>query len=281
MKPLNTPLTPKTPLHPDAALLDAADGPMLVAVAMAEATPRVTPSHRHGRGQLFGAVQGLLSVGVEMQVREGTAQSAGQWVVPASHALWVPPQHAHSLHSHGAFHGWSVYIAEDACAALPQQPCLLRTSGLLREAVARAATWDAAPTASLNAAQQRIAQVVMDEICTLPHEAFGLPMPRDARLLRLARALADAPGDTRSLQAWGNQIAMAPRTLTRRFAAETGFSFSEWRQRARLMRALELLAARTPVTTVALELGYDNVSAFIAMFRRTMGTTPSQYFQPP
>jgi AraC-like DNA-binding protein len=32
------------------------------------------------------------------------------------------------------------------------------------------------------------------------------------------------------------------------------------------------------VTTVALELGYDNVSAFIAMFRRTFGVTPGRYF---
>lgn len=270
-------MTPKSSTLSAAALLDAADGPVLVAVALADAVPRVTPSHRHGRGQLFGAVRGLLSVGVEMQAHAGTAQSAAQWVVPASHALWVPPQHAHSLHSHGAFHGWSVYIAEDVCSSLPAQPCLLRTSGLLREAVARASTWG---PAALDAAQRRIAQVVMDEICALPHEALGLPMPQDARLLRLARALAEAPGDTRSLEAWADWIAMAPRTLTRRFTAETGFSFSDWRQRARLMRALELLAARTPVTTVALELGYDNVSAFIAMFRRAMGTTPSQYFLP-
>lgn len=272
---MNTQFTPKPDLLPATALLDAADGPVLVAVTLAEAVPRVTASHRHARGQLFGAVQGLLSVGVDMQAHANSAQSAGQWVVPASHALWVPPQHAHSLHSHGAFHGWSVYIAEAACATLPARPCLLRTSGLLREAVARVASWGTAPQ---DAAQQRIAQVVMDEINTLPHEAFGLPMPQDTRLLRLARALADAPGDTRSLEAWADWTAMAPRTLTRRFAAETGFSFSDWRQRARLMRALELLAARTPVTTVALELGYDNVSAFIAMFRRAIGTTPSQYF---
>jgi AraC-like DNA-binding protein len=39
-----------------------------------------------------------------------------------------------------------------------------------------------------------------------------------------------------------------------------------------------MLAADEPVTTVALELGYDNVSAFIAMFKRAMGTTPSRYF---
>ncbi|SAL38007.1 AraC family transcriptional regulator [Caballeronia udeis] len=47
---------------------------------------------------------------------------------------------------------------------------------------------------------------------------------------------------------------------------------------ARPMRALEMLASGTAVTTIALDLGYENVSAFIAMFRRTFGVTPTQYF---
>ncbi|WP_394788729.1 AraC family transcriptional regulator [Rhodoferax sp.] len=260
------------------ALHDSAEGPLLAAAVLDQGTPRTTPSHRHARGQLFGAVRSLLSVAVEMGVEvqaDASDLRAGQWVVPASHALWVPPRHLHGLQSHGAFHGWSVYIAESACAALPPQPCLLRTSGLLREAVARAATW---PPGPLDAAQTRVAAVLMDEISSLPHEPFGLPMPRDTRLLRMARALAEAPGDVRTLEAWADVIGMAPRSLMRRFAVETGFSFSAWRQRARLMRALEMLAARAPVTTVALDLGYDNVSAFIAMFRRSLGVTPGQYF---
>ena len=41
--------------------------------------------------------------------------------------------------------------------------------------------------------------------------------------------------------------------------------------------ALEKLAAGAPVTTVALDLGYDNVSAFIARFRATFGITPGRY----
>jgi AraC-like DNA-binding protein len=37
------------------------------------------------------------------------------------------------------------------------------------------------------------------------------------------------------------------------------------------------LATGQPVTTIALDLGYDNVSAFIAMFKRVMGVTPGRY----
>jgi len=33
------------------------------------------------------------------------------------------------------------------------------------------------------------------------------------------------------------------------------------------------------VTNVALDLGYDSPSAFIAMFRRTLGVTPNKLFR--
>jgi AraC-like DNA-binding protein len=62
-----------------------------------------------------------------------------------------------------------------------------------------------------------------------------------------------------------------------RFVSETGFSFTAWRQRARLMRSLEMLAAGAPVTNIALDLGYSTASAFIGLFRRTFGETPAAY----
>ncbi|MFK4440740.1 AraC-like DNA-binding protein [Caballeronia udeis] len=249
----------------DPAKIQSADGPVLIAVELSGDVTRVTGSHCHARGQIFGALRGLLSVGTD----------DSQWVVPAIHAVWLPPNRSHSVRSHGAFAGWSVYVTESACADLPHEPCTIRTSGLLREAVSRAATWEGGV---LDNAQMRLASVILDEIRSLPREAFGLPMPRDVRVLRIARALADNLADNRRLDEWAEWGGVAPRTLTRRFIDETGFSFSEWRQRARLIRALEMLASGTAVTTIALDLGYENVSAFIAMFRRTFGVTPTQYF---
>ena len=67
--------------------------------------------------------------------------------------------------------------------------------------------------------------------------------------------------------------------MSRRFVAETGLTFAQWRQQARLLRALERIADGVPVTTIALDLGYDNVSAFIDMFRRALGTTPGRYME--
>jgi AraC-like DNA-binding protein len=55
-------------------------------------------------------------------------------------------------------------------------------------------------------------------------------------------------------------------------------SFGKWRQQLRLLHAMRQLALGRPVTTVAFEVGYDSPSAFIAMFRSVLGTTPTRYF---
>ncbi len=150
----------------------------------------------------------------------------------------------------------------------------MRTSGLLRESVARASLWQPAP---FTEAQSHIAAVIVDEIKTLPRERLGLPMPTDQRLLKIAKAVVENIADNRRLEAWADWAGLSARTVTRRFPAETGFTFTEWRQRARLKRALELLSANASVTSIALDLGYDTVSAFIALFRRTFGVTPTRY----
>lgn len=180
----------------------------------------------------------------------------------------------HGLRSHGPYSGWSVYVSAKACGELPDKPSVLSMTNLLREAITRAAAWQGV---ELNASQKRLAGVILDEIGSLPRVNLGLPMPQDSRLLRIAQALSANPDDGRRLEEWAAWAGMSSRTLTRRFRAETGFSFNEWRQRIRLLRALELLAAGKPVTAIALDLGYDNVSAFIALFRRMFGTTPGRY----
>jgi AraC-like DNA-binding protein len=56
-------------------------------------------------------------------------------------------------------------------------------------------------------------------------------------------------------------------------------TFGQWRQQARLLRALERLAGGEKVVDVALALGYESPSAFATMFKRQFGQTPSQFFR--
>ena len=69
------------------------------------------------------------------------------------------------------------------------------------------------------------------------------------------------------------------RTAARLFVKETGQTFGQWRQQLRLLVALERLGAGASVTQVALEVGYSDVSSFIAVFRDTFGDTPARYFR--
>lgn len=246
----------------DESLLDLPERtPMWVVSGSCRETAFNRGAHRHAYGQLMGTFSGLLSLGIENRIR----------VVPAIHAAWLPPQEIHCARSHGPFDGWSVFIAPSACADLPAHPRTLRVSGLLREAIARAATWPAGPLAG---GQEHLAAIIREEIRTLPVETFGLPLPTDPRLQRIAEQIISHPADDRSLEAWAQWAAISSRTLSRRFVAETGFNFTEWRQRARLLRALELLAAGESVTRIALKLGYATASSFINLFRRTFGETP-------
>jgi AraC-like DNA-binding protein len=102
-------------------------------------------------------------------------------------------------------------------------------------------------------------------------------MPRSKRLAMLCRALLDEPGDRRTLAEWAHTVHASERTMARLFQSETGLSFAAWRQQARVLEAMGRLGSGAPVTQVALDLGYDSVSAFSAMFRRAAGTSPSAY----
>ncbi|MGW9064929.1 helix-turn-helix domain-containing protein [Achromobacter animicus] len=71
---------------------------------------------------------------------------------------------------------------------------------------------------------------------------------------------------------------MAP--VERLFQTEVGLSFGRWRQRQRLLTALEQLAYGESVTNVALDVGYESASSFVAAFKAVFGTTPARYFKP-
>jgi AraC-like DNA-binding protein len=50
--------------------------------------------------------------------------------------------------------------------------------------------------------------------------------------------------------------------------------FGLWRQKAKLLQSVRVLAERGSVTDAALEAGYSSVSAFIVAFKQTFGHTP-------
>jgi AraC-like DNA-binding protein len=169
----------------------------------------------------------------------------------------------------------TLYIGSPAAAGLPQGCRVVGVSALLRELILRAV--ELPVLYDEGGAAGRVAALIFDELRLLPTLPLHLPKPRDARLERLCQALRANPADQRTLEEWGAVVGASARTLARGFVKETGMSFAAWRAQVRLLAALARLAAGEKVTAVALDLGYDNVSAFIAAFRRVHGTTPGRW----
>ncbi len=260
-----------SPSFPD--LSERADGPPLIAIwgeddatAEYQLGTREIDWHSHLRGQVFCVENGLVHV----------RTPHGSWLLPPHRAGWIPPGVAHKVSISGAMSGWSVVITPSACQSLPEKPCVIGISELMRALVRRAVAWTAQER--LNEQQERMLAVLLDEMRHAQHEPLHLPMPEDRRLLRIANAILEQPEDKRTMEEWAQWAGLSPSTLGRLFMAETQISFAQWRQQARLTHALERLARGDSVANVADALGYATPSNFIAMFRRCFGDSPAHYF---
>jgi AraC-like DNA-binding protein len=115
------------------------------------------------------------------------------------------------------------------------------------------------------------------EIGRLAPCALDLPLPESPALTQLCeRILADL-SRRRPCCSDASDMGTSSRTLYRRFLRETGISFARWKQQARLLESIRRLAEGVPVTTVAVDLGYESPSAFSTMFRRSLGIPPRAF----
>ncbi len=200
----------------------------------------------------------------------------GIWVTPPHLALWVPAMTLHHVRVYGRLSLKTLYILPGAAPHMPASCRVVPVSPLLRELIIHACSFpgDYDP----NGPEGRVMAVVLDQMRVLPAAPLYLPMPRDPRLSGLCRHLLDDPGDRRTLPELALSAGAADRTLLRLFLKETGLTFRLWRRPATPLAALRKLAAGEQVTAVALDLGYESQSAFIAMFKLALGVTPGRYF---
>ncbi len=225
--------------------------------------------HSHERAQLIYATAGTMRVSTDIAV----------WVVPPLRALWMPAGVRHSIFMSGDVTMRTLYLRDDAARGMPATCHVLPVSPLLRELIIRAT--ELPLHYDENGPAGHVIALLLAELHGADALPLQLPMPRDRRLRQICEALLGAPGDSRTLEEWASSANASPRTLARLFVAETGLTFGAWRQQARVLEAMGRLSNGEPVTEVALDLGYDSVSAFSAMFRRAAGASPSHYRQRP
>ncbi len=221
--------------------------------------------HQHFWGSLDYSASGVMRMEV----------AGNRFMSPPQYAVWIPPNTEHSSYNAQAIVYHSVGLAPELCEQLPQQPCTLAISDILKAILRDFARRDV--NIPHSEADIRLAQVFGGSTAagTDPRRFPALrPPPRAAGVLEGMQA---DPGDNRPLAQWAEQVHVSERTLARQFVRELGMSFGEWRQRLRYLAAIEALDSERSVQQVAFDLGYSTASAFIAMFQRHAGCTPEQY----
>lgn len=237
-------------------------------VAMAKEFPsgHLIPFHHHSRAQLLYASSGVMTVTTDK----------GIWVVPPLRAVWIPALTQHQIEVSGNLSMRTLYIDPTYYSGPSEECCVIAVSPLLKELILHAVGMPR--LYPLKGQEERLLAVVLDQISNMSTAPLELQIPVDSRLKKIYKRLSNNPGDNRTLEDWGRLVGATDRTLARHFRLETGMSFGQWRQQIKILEALRLLGKKIPVTTVALDLGYDSPSAFISMFKKALGKTPGQYF---
>ncbi|MCI2260833.1 AraC family transcriptional regulator [Xanthomonas indica] len=221
--------------------------------------------HRHHKAQLIYSVRGVLNCEIE----------DGVWIVPPQCAIWIPGDLPHAARGSGETECHCLFVDPDAAADLPTICCTIAVSPLLRELLLKVAGFPA--LYPQGGREDRLIAALLDELVEAPVEDLHLPMPRDARLRRLAELLLADPTDKTSKAVWATRIGMSERSMSRLLLHEIGMSFGRWRRQLHVILALQRLTKGDSVQTVALELGYENASGFVTMFRKAVGKPPARY----
>jgi AraC-like DNA-binding protein len=225
------------------------------------------PSHFHDFDQLVYASRGV------MTVRTGD----GTWVVPTQRAVWIPAAVPHSITMSGMVAMRTLYLRPRLAGALPRNCCVVHLSPLLKELILHACGFTTLRRAIQW--QRHLVEVIIDQLEVIQMVPLQLPNPSDPRALRIAEVLLADPSDRRPLAQVCKLTGASKRTAERLFQEEVGMTLGKWRQQLRLMQAMRLLAEGAKVTHAALEAGYSTPSAFISMFRKSLGTTPARFFE--
>lgn len=225
-------------------------------------------SHEHPWHQLLFASSGAMTVSVPET----------SWMIPTGRAVFIPARSVHAIRMWGSVEMRTLYFSPPLTRFESRECALVEVLPLLRELILRAV--DRAGLDSRVAADQWMIGLLEEEVKTASTAAgdspLALQMPADERALEVARHVLDQPSGRGPVEELVQQFGLARRTLERRFRDETGMSFGMWRQKARLLDSIRLLAEGKSVTDAALDSGYSSVSAFIAAFKSTFGYTPGR-----
>ena len=221
------------------------------------------PEHSHVSDQLIYATSGVMEV---------TAAQT-QWLIPPQFAAWIPAEVRHSIRMPGAVSMRTLYLRPGL--ARDRHCAVLHVSALLRELIVETVRLGKLKTRDKSDSALR--DVLVAQIDKASPVPTMLAMPKDFRARALAESVIASPHQAAALDLQCGKFGISLRTMQRLFRREVGTDFETWRRQARLMKAVEFLAAGRSIKATAFAVGYRQPSTFVAMFRRSLGMTPKAW----
>jgi AraC-like DNA-binding protein len=199
----------------------------------------------------------------------------GLWMVPPSTALWIPSEFLHSVAAAGPFRGVQFRVPTRLTSLMPQTCYALSVSSSLKAFLNTTTSYGSG--LGNNRLPPALSSALLAKILKAPREDLHLPMPLDARLRTVVRAITGENTMRTSRLALAEQAGISDTTLARLMLRETGLSLSAWRQQLAIMRALRFMLEGESAKSIAVRLGYESLGGFTKMFRRKLGKSPAQY----
>lgn len=237
----------------------------IIAIGTRYPDGHVIAPHQHRRGQLISGATGVIVLGTP----------DGTYVMPPQRGMWIPPATEHHVRTVGAVRMQSLYLQPGAVPNMPAHCQVVGISPFMRSLMTEALSLplESEPDSRAGA----LMALIQHEMQQLPVLPLSLQFPAHGPLAERCRRFMQHPNIHETIDDWTRALGMSRRVFTRLFRRETGVSFMAWRQQACLMNAMPRLVAGESVTTVAIDLGYENPAAFTLMFKRAFGSPPLVY----
>ncbi|WP_172300426.1 AraC family transcriptional regulator [Pseudoruegeria sp. HB172150] len=202
-----------------------------------------------------------------------------RWSLPPARAALIAADHPITVSLPQPLTACSVLFDPGFTEPPPAPLSVFEMTPLARELILECRAWDDADAALPPYAAQIFTTLatVAWRLARMPSPT-AMPAPSSAALTSALELTEARIADDPSFDAIAREVALTPRTLSRRFAEELGMPWRMALRRLRMIRAIEALAGSdAQIAEIAYAVGYGSLSAFNTAFRDFTGQSPSDY----
>lgn len=223
----------------------------------------VEPFHHHQVHQFLHLIKGVLRVYAQNRC----------WVIVPSRGLLIPAGVQHSLMAIGNVDLRALYIQPKGEFVFEDHIGIFQVSPLFSELISTATEFKDLMI-NKGTREDRISQLILDELCLMKTVDFNVLMPISTELKVFCEKVANHYARPWEIADVAFSLGVSEKTISRKFRNETGMGFGEWLRCFRLLKSMELMASGYSVTDAALAVGYESQSSFSMTFRKRIGLSP-------